>query len=177
MSEQDIYNLDNAPEASKQSLQLAREKFGFIPNVLGVLAGSPAALGGYLSIMSALEKSTLSPDQQQALYLAVSNQNECSYCSVAHEGAARACGLSEEAIELIKAGKGPKEAKLYALTEFARQVSCKQGNVSQEEVQTFLNAGFSRGHILDVIAAVAAKTISNYANHIFETPLDKEFGS
>ena len=65
MTELTIYNEKNAPDASKDSLKVAREKFGFVPNVLGVLAASPAALGGYLSIMSALEKSTLSPDQQQ----------------------------------------------------------------------------------------------------------------
>jgi alkylhydroperoxidase family enzyme len=46
-----------------------------------------------------------------------------------------------------------------------------------KEIEAFLNAGYSPQHILDVITIVAMKTLSNYVNHIAETPLDDRFAS
>ncbi|MEL6382510.1 MAG: carboxymuconolactone decarboxylase family protein, partial [Cyanobacteria bacterium J06626_18] len=41
-----VHTLKTAPEASKDSLIHAKETFGLIPNLEGILAEAPAALKG-----------------------------------------------------------------------------------------------------------------------------------
>jgi alkylhydroperoxidase family enzyme len=51
----------------------------------------------------------------------------------------------------------------------------KRGLPSAGDVSAFLAAGYSEHHVLNVILAIAVKTLSNYANHIFHTPVDGTF--
>jgi hypothetical protein len=58
MSNFPMYTIDTAPAESKEALDRARRAFGFVPNLLGILATSPAALGAYLSVSEAFSVST-----------------------------------------------------------------------------------------------------------------------
>ena len=42
-------------------------------------------------------------------------------------------------------------------------------------MQAFLEAGFTKRHILEVILGYSQKIMSNYTNHLAETPVDKVF--
>jgi alkylhydroperoxidase family enzyme len=44
-------------------------------------------------------------------------------------------------------------------------------------VGAFLAAGYSERQILEIVLAIAVKTLSNYANHLFHTPVDAMFES
>jgi alkylhydroperoxidase family enzyme len=44
--------------------------------------------------------------------------------------------------------------------------------VSQAEVEAFKAAGYDNQAVLDVLVLSATKLISNYANHLAQTPLD-----
>lgn len=50
-----------------------------------------------------------------------------------------------------------------------------RGWVKPPELQRFLDAGFTREQVLEVLVGVSMKTLSNYANHIADTPLDAKF--
>jgi alkylhydroperoxidase family enzyme len=47
--------------------------------------------------------------------------------------------------------------------------------VPEEELQAFLDAGFDRQQVLEVVLGVGMKTLSNYTNHIAGTTLDEAF--
>ena len=53
----------------------------------------------------------------------------------------------------------------------------KRGHPDQDVVAMFLAAGYSEQHVLDILLAISVKTLSNYANHLFNTPLDDMFKS
>jgi alkylhydroperoxidase family enzyme len=72
-------------------------------------------------------------------------------------------------------GKCLPDPRLEALAAFTRAVVKRSGWVREEELESFVDAGFSRRHVLDVLTILAMKTLSNYTNHIAETPLDKAF--
>ena len=48
----------------------------------------------------------------------------------------------------------------------------KRGWVDEKDIDDFLNAGYTKANIFDVIIALAMKTLSNYTNHIADTTLD-----
>jgi hypothetical protein len=45
------------------------------------------------------------------------------------------------------------------------------------DVEAFLASGYSEQQILEIVLAIAVKTLSNYANHLFHTPVDSLFAS
>ena len=84
MAEFPVHTIESAPEASKPILEAATQKFGFTPNLLGVLAESPAALKGYMDVAGAFAGSTLDGTEQQVVLMTVSFENACTYCMAAH---------------------------------------------------------------------------------------------
>jgi len=50
-----------------------------------------------------------------------------------------------------------------------------RGQPTEQDIHKFLSADYTKFHILDIIHAIAIKTISNYSNHLFHTPVDKMF--
>jgi alkylhydroperoxidase family enzyme len=64
------------------------------------------------------------------------------------------------------------DAKLEALREFAAAITRNRGVMSDAEVAAFKAAGYDNRAILDVLVLAATKLISNYTNHLAETPLD-----
>ena len=65
--------------------------------------------------------------------------------------------------------------KLEALREFTLSVVRERGQVDEAAVQRFLEAGYTKRQILEVVLGVAQKTMSNYTNHLAQTPIDKPF--
>lgn len=170
-----VHTLATAPEASRPLLEAARQNYGFVPNLLGVLAESPAALGAYLGIAGALDKARLTPAEQQIVAIAVSAENGCTYCVAAHSTVAHMVKAPAAAVDAVRKQLPVPDAKLEALRRFAVAVVRSRGRVGDAELQAFQRAGYDRRQLLDVLALVALKTLSNYTNHIAETPLDEAF--
>ena len=175
MSEFPIHTTETAPEGSKPWLQEAQNRFGFVPNLIGKLANAPVAAEAYLTIHSIYGKSTLTPAEQQVVALAINYEHDCHYCMAAHTGGAKMAKLDESAIEALRNGKPIPDPKLQALREFAVKMVLKRGWVDDADQQALLDAGYTRENILEVVVGAAFKTISNYANHIVDTPLDDKF--
>ena len=175
MSNYRVYTIEDAPENSRTILEDTQKKFGFIPNLFGVLAESPSALEGYASIGDAFSKSSLSPIEQQVVLLATSFENGCTYCMAAHSAVAKMVKASDDVTHALRTGGAIPDGRLEALRTFTRSVVEKRGWISQEDIQSFLDSGFDKAQILEVITGVAQKTLSNYTNHIAHTPLDEAF--
>lgn len=169
-----IHDKESAPEASKPVLDKVAQGFGFIPNLLGIAAESPATAEAYVTLNGLLrEKSAFTPVEVETLLLTISVHNSCGYCVAAHSGGAERAQVDPQVIEAIRAGREIPDAKLEALATFARTLIDKQGFAAEADIQAFLDAGYTRQHVLDVITALAMKTISNFTNHIADTPLDQ----
>ena len=170
-----VHNIDSAPEASKPLLEKAESAFGFIPNILGVMAESPALLEAYMTASEVFEKTDFSATEKQVVLLAVSQDNGCGYCKAAHSGIASMQKVPDEVIKAVVEGQSIDDDKLEALRKFTQRVVSTRGNPKSSDIDAFLEAGYSKRHVLDVIAGVGMKTLSNYTNHIAETPVDKQF--
>lgn len=171
-----IPSLDQAPEASQATLVAVKAKYGFVPNLLAGLAHAPAALHGYLALADLVAKTSLSPAEQQTVSLAVSAENGCGYCVAAHSIMAGSV-LSASQIAALRRAEPTGDARIDALARFARAVVTARSWVEARELDFFLAAGFRREQVLEVLLGVAQKTLSNYANHLLETPLDPPFES
>ncbi len=171
-----MHTPETAPEASRQSLLNARKTFGFVPNMFAGLAESPSALKGYETLSGLFAESRLSPVDQQVVAIAVSIENDCEYCVSAHSVIAKdKVKLPVPIIEALRSGGKLPDAKLDALATFTRAVVRKHGWVDDGAVKAFLDAGYDRGQLLEVVLGISMKTLSNFANNVIRTPIDKEF--
>jgi alkylhydroperoxidase family enzyme len=78
-------------------------------------------------------------------------------------------------VEAIRGGKPIADAKLEALRRLSAAVVNTRGWPSEDDTKAFLNAGYVKAQVLEVILGVGMKTLSNCTNHIGETPLDAPF--
>lgn len=171
-----IHTVASAPEAARPLLQGAHSKLGFVPNLYGSLAEAPAALSAYLLLSDRLGESSLTPTEQQVVALAVSAENGCGYCMAAHSTIARhMVRVPGSTVDALRQGLPLTDARLEALRRYAEATVRRRGEVRGKELEAFLAAGFTRQNAIEVVLGVAMKTLSNYANHLFDTPVDGAF--
>ncbi|MCK9199869.1 MAG: carboxymuconolactone decarboxylase family protein [Gallionella sp.] len=172
-----LHTLESAPAGSRPILEAANKGLGFIPNLYAHLAEAPAALEAYKQLGALLEKSALTPEEQQVVLIAVSIENRCEYCVAAHSFLARNLVKVDGArIDALRGNNDLPDTKLDALAAFARAVVRERGWVQgSQELKDLFAAGYTPQNALEVVLGVSMKTLSNYANHLTDTPLDAAF--
>lgn len=173
-----FHTVDGAPAGSRPLLEAATRSLGFMPSLYAGLAESPTALKAYLDAAATFGAGTLSATEQQIVYLAVSVENGCEFCVAAHSFIARRIvKVADEVVDALRAKRPLTDPKLGALADFTRQVVRERGWVPTHAVDAVLTHGYTRAQVLEVVVGVAAKTLSNYANHLLGTPVDAQFAS
>lgn len=171
-----IHNAETAPAGAQPILEAVQKSMGSIPNLFGVFASSPALLKAYTSLADLQDKETAFDEtERQLVFLTVSVTNDCEYCVAAHSTIASMKGVPAEVATAVRDGSALPTAKLEALRTFARTMVEQRGWVGREALEAFLAAGYTQQHVLEVVLAVAFKTLSNFTNHIAATPLDDAF--
>ncbi len=143
---------------------------GFVPNLYASYAHSDTALENYLDFANA--KTSLSVKEKEVVNLAVSQVNECLYCLSAHTAIGKMNGFTEEQILELRSGNASFDTKLDALAKLAKNVTENRGKADQDVVKNFFIAGYTKGNLIDTIALIGDKTISNYINNVTNIPID-----
>jgi uncharacterized peroxidase-related enzyme len=171
--------LDRANAEQKEVLEGALKQVGFIPNMYGNMVNAPGVLTTYLHGYNAFRKgSGLTPAEQEVVFLAISQQNGCTYCMAAHSMIAdKVSGVPAPVLAAIRAKQPIPDAKLRVLYEFTQELVRTSGKPDQALADAFLSAGYSETTALHIILAAAVKTLSNYSNHLFQTQVDERFAA
>ncbi len=169
----------DAEPSAKLALESALKALGFIPNMYAGMANSPGLLDTYLhGYQQFREQSGLTPAEQEVVFLTISRTNGCRYCVAAHSLLAdKMSNVPPPVTEAIRDGCKIPDSKLSALSTFTRILVETRGLPARTDVDAFLGAGYGERQILEIILAIAVKTISNYSNHLFHTPVDDAFAS
>ncbi|MGD9792072.1 MAG: carboxymuconolactone decarboxylase family protein [Acidimicrobiia bacterium] len=166
---------DDDPAISAM-LAKAKAAVGMIPNMYANMVNVPALLDTYLLGYSAFRtESGFNPIEQEIVFLVISQSNGCTYCVAAHSMLADMVKTPGPIVEAVRSGSPLGDAKLDALATFTRVMTQSRGLPSRAEAEAFLAAGYTELQILQIVLALAVKTISNYSNHLFHTPLDPGF--
>jgi len=175
MNEFKIYDISNAPSDSRVDLEKIKLNHSNIPNVYGVMAESPWLLKGHVALKDLFEKTSLSKQERKIVLLTISRENDSPYCTAVYSGTAEKHNVPAEVIEAVRAGKQLKDKKLEALRSFTAEIVNERGQVDESDVKSFLDAGYTRANILEIVLAVGMATLTNYTNIIAKTSLDAQF--
>lgn len=175
MTEFTLHTEDTAPEASKRLLAKSKKAYGMIPGLHAVMAEAPGLLESYQTVHELFANSSFDKDELTVVWQSVNVEHACHYCVPAHTGIAKSMGVSDDISDALRNETPLPNARLEALRTFTLSVVRDRGNVDDGAVQAFLNAGFTRWQILEVILGVSQKVMSNYTNHLANTPIDAAF--
>lgn len=171
--------LETADAAQRPVLEAAQKAVGFIPNMYANMVNVPGVLSTYLHGYAEFrQKSGFTPAEQEVVFLAISQQNGCHYCTAAHSMLAdKMSGVPAPVLSAIRAHVPIPDAKLQALYTYAQELVHSGGKPSEATGQAFLAAGYTENHALQIVLAAAVKTLSNYTNHLCQTVVDDKFAA
>jgi len=170
-----VHTIDSAPEPSRQALQSLQAAFGMLPNIAGAMATSPVLINSLVGLFGNVHGGSFTEAQIQTVLLTDAVVNACTWAVAFHTALALKAGLNPVDVQAIREGRLPEDGKLAALSALARKMIETRGRVADADIGHFIAAGFGKDHALEVIAVVAASTITNYTGSVTKTPLEAPF--
>jgi alkylhydroperoxidase family enzyme len=170
-----VHNIDTAPEGSKAFLENSQKAYGMIPGLHGVLAGAPKVLEAYQTLHELFTQTSFNEEELTVVWQSINVEHACHYCVPAHTGIAKMMKVDDAITEALRNETPLDNSKLEALRTITLIIVRNRGHVTQEDLNTFYAAGYEEKHVLEIILGLSQKTISNYVNHIANTPVDAGF--
>ena len=170
-----IHTLESAPEKSKPALRQLQSAFGMIPNLVGAVATSPVLVNSLVGLFGNVHGGSFTEAQVQTVLLTDAVTNASTWAVAFHTALALKEGIDPNDVQAIRDGRLPKDAKLAPLSSLAKAMIEKRGHLDGPDIDGFIAAGFGKDHLLEVIAIVAASTITNYTSSIAKPALETPF--
>jgi len=164
--------IEAAPAASQPLLNAVKKQLGVVPNLFRLVATSPAALEGYVSLSAALGKGELPAATRERIALAVAEINGCDYCLSAHTYLGRTVAKLDHAEITANRHGASNDVKADAAVRFAVKVTRLRGHVSSEDFAAVKAAGYTDAEIIEIVQHVALNTWTNYINSVGQTEID-----
>ena len=175
MTEFTLHTEETAPDAAKPLLGNSKKAFGMVPNLHAVMAESPELLEAYQRVHELFQNSSFNAEELTVVWQTVNVENNCHYCVPAHTGIAKSMKVDDAIIDALRDETPLPDARLEALRTFTLKLVRQHGDLSDDDIQSFLDAGFSQRHVLDVILGYSQKVMSNFTNHVAHTEVDAPF--
>jgi alkylhydroperoxidase family enzyme len=171
MSRFTIHDELTAPEGSLPVLKGALASAGQLPNFLGVLAGSPAALRGYTRCRGELRHGTLERPTLERIGLAVAEHYRSKPGIAIHNRTARQAGLGIDEVTAARDwnSSDPREA---AMLRFLKPLVTTPGTCPQHLQEEAREAGWTDEQLLEAIAVLSLECFTAMVNVAGEVPVD-----
>jgi alkylhydroperoxidase family enzyme len=171
MSRFQIHDDLTAPEASLPVLKAAMASGGQLPNFLGVLAGSPAALRAYARFRSEIRHGSLTLPTLERIALAVAEHYRSKPGLAIHTRTARQAGIGIDEVAAARdwESSDPKEA---ALLRYLRVLIEQRGHAPMHLHEEAREAGWTDEQLLEAIAYASLESLTAMVNVAGEVPVD-----
>ncbi|MEM6318939.1 MAG: carboxymuconolactone decarboxylase family protein [Bacteroidota bacterium] len=148
-----------------------QKQLGTVPNLYAVIGHSGDALANFLTFSSQAGGNSFTKKEREAIDLAVSEVNGCTYCLAAHTALSKMAGFTEAEIIELRA-RTIADPRLRAITQLAANITENRGKADDQYVQAFFDQGFNEKALIDLLAAVTAITFTNYAHGLTKVAVD-----
>ncbi|NUN06259.1 MAG: peroxidase-related enzyme [Bdellovibrio sp.] len=170
-----IHQLSTVAEELRPLLEATQKKMGFLPNLLGAMAESPDLTKAFLHLLQQAGHLSLSAQEREVIILTISVENGCDYCAAQHRQIMRKFNFSEDDIEKVLRKQPLENPQLRALQEFTLEALHRKGAVPKETQERFFACGYTQKQALEIIFLIGTYSMSNFANHLLQVPLDDAF--
>ena len=171
MSRFPIHDDLTAPEESLPVLKGLQSSAGQLPNFLGALAGSAAALRGYVRFRAELRRGSLPQATRERIALAVAEHYRSEPGIELHGRTARRAGLGLDEVALARDWTS-NDAAEAAMLRYLRPLVEQRGDHPMYLHEEAREAGWSDAQLLEAIALVSMESFTAMVNRAGEIPLD-----
>ena len=171
MSRFHIHDDLTAPDGSVPVLKGALATGGQLPNFLGVLAGSPAALRAYAKFRSELRHGKLDLATSERIALAVAEHYKSHPGVAMHSRMGRAAGLTLDEVALAREFDSRDERQALLL-RYLKELVVDGERPPMHLHEEAREAGWSDEQLLEAIAHVALETFTATINVAGDVPVD-----
>jgi uncharacterized peroxidase-related enzyme len=164
--------IDAAPAASRTMLQTAAARFGRVPNMALLLSASPAALQGYLALLTALDGGVLSAETAERIALAVAEASGCCYGLSLHIHHARnTIGLDDAEITANRNGAS-NDPQAELAVRFAGKLARMQGAIGDDDLSALRAAGYGDAEIIEIVLHTGLNMLARIITRVCEPDVD-----
>lgn len=172
-----LHTIESAPADSKPHLLAAKQMRGFVPNVYAHMAEAPITLEALAQLSLLFSRTDFTDEERHLILLTASVENQCTFCVAAHTMGAQAAGVAPEDIVAIRNDGAIENPRAAGLVRFVRTAVRERGFVPEDNLQEFLESGFTHRQALETIVGVVLKILTNYINHTTHTELNSELSA
>lgn len=163
------------PEAAtgktRELLEFVKERSGRIPNMIRLMANSPAALGAYLNLAGSFRDAELSARVRDLIAVAVAETADDGYTLAAVSAVARNGGRGADELNDARSANSD-DPKIAAALRFAVNIVRLRGRISQRDVTRLKEAGYSDGEIAEIVATIVLNLYRSYFNLVAQPEID-----
>jgi uncharacterized peroxidase-related enzyme len=164
--------IDQAPAASRALLRTAEARFGRVPNLALLLSISPAALRGYLALLTALDGGALDARTAQRIALATAEARGCPYCLSLHTWRARnRIGLDDAEITANRNGAS-NDPQADVAVHFAAELARTQRAIGGDDIGALKAAGYDDAEVVEIVLHAALNTLTSTLTQVGEPDID-----
>ncbi|HSI81696.1 MAG TPA: carboxymuconolactone decarboxylase family protein [Solirubrobacterales bacterium] len=167
----DIHDELTAPEGSVKILK-GVQAGGEVSKLIGVLAGSPAALRAYARMRHELRGGMLADATRERIALAVAERRSDTYSIARHAKAAREAGLGLDEVSRARAFKS-NDPRHAALLEFLQALLDTEGRPAAHLAEEAREAGWNDEELLEAVAEVALNEFQTLVANAAALPQDQ----
>jgi uncharacterized peroxidase-related enzyme len=167
------HTIETASEAARRTLVSTEKRFGYVPAAVARLAEAPLLLDGFLKLSAMFEATSLDQLARETLIMTMATRNGCHVCVAMHTAALRKLGADPALVTALREDKPLPDERLQAVRDFTLTVLATAGDVPDEELKTFISAGFTTQQALEVVLGIGTYTMSTLANRLTRAPLDE----
>ncbi len=170
-----LHTKETAPADAQPLLDKSLNEFGVIPNLHAVLAEAPAVLEAYQELHQLFQKASFNTEELTVVWQTINIEHQCHYCIPAHTAIAHMMKVDSAITDALRSHTELPTNKLQLLHLTTLALVRNRGKLSSDEQTAFFEAGYENRQLLEIVLGVSQKIISNYTNHLAQTPIDEAF--
>ncbi|MFT7683468.1 MAG: alkylhydroperoxidase family enzyme [Moritella dasanensis] len=170
-----IHSLESAPAKSRPILEQSLKANGMLPNLHAVMAEAPGLLEGYQVLHKLFTESSFNAEELTVVWQTINVEHGCTYCVPAHTGIANMMKVDPAITASLRNQDPMPTPTLQVLHDTTLLMVRNRGVISEAEMQSFFVAGYTQQQLLEIVLGLAQKVMSNYTNHLAQTPIDEAF--
>ena len=170
-----LYTMETAPEGVKPLFEKSIKDFGMIPNLSAVMAQSPALLDSYQQAHTLFQSTSFNAEELTVVWQTINVEHKCHYCIPAHTAIAHSMKVDISIVDSIRNEQPIVDDKLEALRLTTLAMVRQRGILSDSDLKRFYGVGYELQQLLEIVLGISQKVMSNYTNHLIDTPIDEPF--
>ncbi|WP_269532454.1 carboxymuconolactone decarboxylase family protein [Chitinimonas sp. BJYL2] len=144
---------------------------GHVPNLVRIIANSPAALRAFTGLQSLAREGCLDLPTRERIALALAQKNGSTYCLSAHTQLGSQAGLNGAEMESNRLGDS-HDARAAVAVRFACRLIEHRGDLDDAEFRAMRDAGYSDAEIVEVISHAGLNFLSNLISKASRVEID-----